>query len=302
MTKILASLALLSLLIAPARAADLSGKTPVRTVSIGDVTIEIAGSDGASVAQIAASNGAAAGNGLFILGATYNSSLPTNTSGRSVTLQTDVNGRLLVTQDASAGALLTNLTKVGGSSVALGSTTGSASIPVVIASDQGNLPSNIKQVNGSTLSLGQTTMANSLPVAIASNQGALSTTVGAPTGSSWNKAAVSNIAAAGTTAIACKTGITVSQATKPLQYVITAAGAVRCQLRYNDNGSFTNFTDVVVTPGQGTAVWTPPTGIIGLTTSATSTTQQYEANCTNFDAVAQDVGCTIVYCSAASGC
>lgn len=294
--------ALLLLCAGQVHAADLFGKTPVRTVLPTDAQVQIAGSDGASLAQIAASNTVAAGNGVFVLGAAYNSSLPTNTTGRAVALQTDINGRLIVTQDASAAALLTNLTKVGGSSVALGQAAMTASFPVVLSSDQTNVPGNLKQVNGSTISLGQTTASASLPVVIASNQGALSVTPGAPTGSSFNNPAVTNIAAAGTSAIVCKSGLVISQPTKPLQFTISAPGAVRCQLRFNDNTAMTNFASVVTSPGDPTIVWTPPSGIVGLTTSSTVTTLQYEANCTNFDAVAQDVSCTVVYCQAASGC
>lgn len=294
--------AVLPIVEGPAHATDIYGRQPVRTVNASDVQTQITGADGSSLAQVAASNGAAAGNGLFVLGAVYTAALPTNTTGRAVSLQTDINGRLLVTQDASAGALLENLTKVGGSSIALGSTTSSASLPVVIASDQANVPANIKQVNGSTLSLGQTTKSASLPVALASDTGTLAVTQGAPTGSSFNNPSVTNIAAAGTSAIVCKSGLAISQPTKPLMFTISAPGAVRCQLRFNDNSSMTNFASVVTSPGYPTVAWTPPSGVVGLTTSSTVTTLQYEANCTNFDSVAQDVSCSVVYCQAASGC
>ncbi len=293
MRRLLLALTLLPLFTGSAYAADVFGKEPVRTVAIGDVTVELAGADGSSVVQIAASNGAAAGNGLYVLGGVYLSSIPTLTTGRSAAITLDVGGRALVA--TSGNSLSSNLAQVNGSTLSatnpvFSQLTDGASVYVGAKTSQ--LPS----------TLGQTTMASSLPVTIASNQSTLNVTQGAPTGSTWNKATVSNIAAAGTTAIVCKSGIAVSQPTKPLQYVISAPGAVRCQLRYNDNGSFTNFTDVVVTPGAATVSWSPPSGIVGLTTSATSTTQQYEANCTNFDAVAQDIGCTVVYCSAASGC
>ncbi len=288
------ALALLSVLMAtPARAADVFGVQPTK---LADSTTP------ANMAQIAASNGVAAANGLFVLGAVYNSALPTNTSGRSVALQTDINGRLIVTQDPSAAALASNITKIGGSSLALGQTTMSASLPVVIASDQSNLPSNVKQINGSTLSLGQTTMSASLPVTMASNQGSISVTSGAPSGSSFNVATTVNIAASGSSTIVCKSGLSVSQPTKPLQFTISAPGAVRCLLQFNDNSSITKFASVVTSPGYPTVVWTPPSGIVGLTTSSTVTTLQYEASCTNFDSAAQDVSCAVVYCQSASGC
>jgi hypothetical protein len=55
----------------------------------------------------------------------------------------------------------TNLLQVGGSSIALGQTTMSASLPVAIASNQSNLPNNITQIVGATPSA-----SNSLPVQI----------------------------------------------------------------------------------------------------------------------------------------
>lgn len=294
MKKLLA-FAVLIAFAAPADAADTFGKTVVKTAGAADVQAQITGSDGSSLAQVAASNGAAAGNGLFVLGAVYNSSLPSNTSGRAVALQTDINGRLIVTQDASAGLLSMNLQKVLGATLAANNpvfTQLSDGAAVYVGAKTGQLPS----------ALGQNTMANSLTVAIASNQSTLAVTSGAPSGSSFNNPAVTNIAAAGTSAIVCKSGLAVSQPTKPLQYVISAPGAVRCQLRYNDNSSMTNFASVVTTPGAPTVIWVPPSGIVGLTTSSTSTTQQYEANCTNFDAVAEDVSCAVVYCQSAAGC
>lgn len=61
-----------------------------------------------------------------------------------------------------------NITKVGGSTLALGQTTASASIPVVLASDQTGL--NVSKIGGSALALGQLTMAASIPVVLASDQ------------------------------------------------------------------------------------------------------------------------------------
>lgn len=300
--KWLAAVALLALVASDAQAADTFGKTPVKTSAASDVQAQISGSDGVSLAQVAAANGAAAGNGLFVLGAVYNSSLPSFTSGRSVALQTDVNGRLIITQDASAGKLAMNLAQVGGSAITLGSAVGSSSLPVVIASDQGNLPGNLKQVNGSSISLGQTTMSASLPVTLASNQSNVNVSLGAPSGSSFVRNAATNIAAGSTATIVCKSSIAVSTPTKPLQWTITSAGAVRCVHQYNDNASLTKFTDVATSPANMTVIWTPPTGIVGLTTSSTSTTQQYESVCTNFDSTAQDVYCDLIFCSSATGC
>lgn len=66
-----------------------------------------------------------------------------------------------------------NLNQVGGVSIALGQTTKSASLPMTLASDQGDLPANITKVGGAALALGQTTKSASVPVALASDQGNL---------------------------------------------------------------------------------------------------------------------------------
>lgn len=265
------TLALLSVYLAlpsTALAADVFGKQPVKTVAIGDVTIELAGGDGSTVAQVAASNGAAAGNGLFVLAGVANSTLPSLTAGRAAGASIDLGGRMYVTGDASMTALLANITKV----------------------------------SGSTLSLGQTTMSASLPVVLASNQSTLAVTSGAPSGSGFLRNAATNIGSGASSTIVCKSGLSVSQPTKPLQYIITSGGAVRCTLQFNDNATLTKFADVATAPGDMTVVWTPPSGVVGLTTSSTVTTLQYEAACTNFDSVAQDVYCSVSYCQSASGC
>jgi hypothetical protein len=64
----------------------------------------------------------------------------------------------------------TNLAQVGGANVALGSTTGANSIPVVIASDQGDVPVNIDKYGGTATTLGQKASAASIPTVIASDQ------------------------------------------------------------------------------------------------------------------------------------
>jgi len=70
-----------------------------------------------------------------------------------------VAGTVAVTQ--STTPWVDNLTQVGGSAIALGQTTMSASLPVAIASNQSNLPSNITQIVGAAPSA-----SNSLPIQI----------------------------------------------------------------------------------------------------------------------------------------
>ena len=56
-----------------------------------------------------------------------------------------------VTANAGSGTFGTNVAQVGGSPVGLGQTTMSASLPVVIASNQSTVPANIAQLNGSAM-------------------------------------------------------------------------------------------------------------------------------------------------------
>jgi hypothetical protein len=77
---------------------------------------------------------------------------------------------------ASDDTVNVDLDSVSGSPLALGQSTLSASIPVAIASDQTAIDSNIAEVNGTAISLGQTTSAASFPVVIASDQSAIPVT------------------------------------------------------------------------------------------------------------------------------
>lgn len=77
--------------------------------------------------------------------------------------------------EATESVIVTNLEAVGGSALALGQTTKSASLPVTLASDQGELATNVAEIGGAAIALGQTTKSASLPVTLASDQGAVST-------------------------------------------------------------------------------------------------------------------------------
>jgi hypothetical protein len=92
-------------------------------------------------------------------------------SGESQTIQT-IAGAVVANQGtANAVPWNENLTKVGGAEIALGQAAKAASLPVTIASDQGNIPENLAQVGGAAIALGQAAKAASLPVTIASDQG-----------------------------------------------------------------------------------------------------------------------------------
>jgi hypothetical protein len=150
-------------------------------------------------------------------------------------------------------------------------------------------------------SLGQQTAANSVSVVLASNQPTLPVAQGAPTGAANAMGTQTSIASSGTTAIACATGLTVSTPMKLYRVRVSGAAMARCVVRYNNNGSFTNWVNLMTSPAKPTDEATLPAGFVGLTTGSTGT-QAIEANCTNFDAAAQDFNCDVSYCIAASGC
>lgn len=292
-------IAAFALLLLPslAQAADTLGKQAVRTQSAGDVTTTLSdGTTPTNLAQVVASNGATAGNGLFVLGAVYNSSLPSLTSGRATALQTDSNGRLIVTQDASAAALATNLAKVNGAAL-------SASNPVIAQLSDGAATYTGAKSSQLPAAIGQTTKAASMSVALASDQGTLAVSQGAPSGAAGTySGSQTNIASAGTSALVCKGSLATSTPLKLYKVIVAGSAAARCTVRYNDNGSFTNWGSIQTSAQAPNGVFDCIAGFCGLTTSSTSTTQQIEANCTNFDAAAQDFSCSVQYCQAASGC
>jgi hypothetical protein len=83
-----------------------------------------------------------------LVAGTYNTSLPTLTAGEQGSLQLDSSGRLIISPLSSSSTVtalqgttpwVENLTQVGGSAIALGQTTMSASLPVTIASNQSAL-------------------------------------------------------------------------------------------------------------------------------------------------------------------
>lgn len=287
-------LALVVLLVsAQAFAADTIGKTAVRTNAKTDVQAQLAGADGSTLGQVSANNTAQSTGGLWVLPAIVQSALPTySTNGNMVGLTVDASGQLYVRMAANSSV---NATQINGT--AISATNGMPSqltdgTAVYVGAKTGQLPS----------ALGQGTMAASVSVAIASNQSAISVTQGAPSGVFTTRATPVNIAAAGTTALVLKSGLAVSQPLKMYSVTLSSAALMRCTVRYNDNGSFTNWGDVVLSPAEPTVTLPCPAGFCAMTTSATSTTQQFEANCTNFDSAAQDIGGNVSGCQAASGC
>lgn len=278
-----------------ALAADTLGKTPVKTLSKTDVQVQPTGADGATLANIQANNTAiGSGGGIQEISGLVNSSLPTYSAGNIAMPSIDTGGRTYMTTDAATN-LRSNITQVQG---AVPSATNALFMTLTdgttayTGAKTGQLPS----------ALGQTTMAGSTSVVLASNQSVISVTQGAPTGAATNRATPVNIASAGTTAIVCKGSLAVSQPLKLYQVHITSQSPVRCVIQYNDNATITKWGDAMTSAASPMATFACPGGFCALTTSATATTQQIEANCTNIDTVANDVGCDTSYCQAASGC
>jgi len=92
---------------------------------------------------------------------------------------TDLTTFTAVSLDAKLpGAILFATTGTGTkpTPLLLGQVTKANSLPVTLASDQGNLPVNVTQIGGAALAFGQSTMAGSIPVALASNQSSIPVT------------------------------------------------------------------------------------------------------------------------------
>lgn len=269
MKRLALCLALLSA--SPALAADSVGKTAVRTVAKTDAQVQKSGADGTTLNQTSPNNTAQGGAGTggdFVLPAIVQSSLPTySTNGNLVGLTVDASGRLYVVTDSTV-----------------------------------TTATNVKQVNGTTVDTNTgNASAGTQRVVLASNQPTVPVSQGAPSGAATNRATPVSIASAGTTAITCVGSLTVSQPVKVYSVTITGAAMARCTVRYNNNTTMTNFADVVTSPATPTVQWSCPAGFCAVTAGA-SGTQAVEINCTNFDAAAQDFGCAVSYCSAASGC
>lgn len=141
-------------------AAALSGAWPVE-ITDGTNVLGTAGHPLFVQGTVTASNpsvgltGATAPTSATEIGGVFNTALPTYTNGQLGQFQIDANGRILVGSIASAlpaggntigavtqasGPWTMNLTQVGGSAIALGQTTMSASLPVAIASNQSAIP------------------------------------------------------------------------------------------------------------------------------------------------------------------
>lgn len=237
---------------------------------------------------------------LSVAVASNQSALPTNI--------TQVNGAALsatnpVFSQLTDGAAVYVGTKTGQLPTALGQQTMAASVGVVIASNQSTLPFNDAQIAGTTTDVNTgNASAGTQRVVIASNQPTIPVTQGVLSGMSDSLGTTVNIGSGATSTVVCKGTLTVSQPLKLLRARVSGAAMARCTLEYNDNATLTKWASLVTSPATPWAEFACPYGSCALTTSATATTQQIEAVCTNFDSVAQDFTCDVSYCQAASGC
>lgn len=271
-----------------------AGKTQVRTGSKSDVQAQITDQGGTTLLNVQGNNSApGAGGGAEVLIGNVQTSAPSYTSGNLGLPWLDTSGRQYVTTDGAA-TLRNNLVQINGAAPSATNPMPSQltdGTTAYVSAKTGQLPS----------ALGQSTKAGSVSITIASDQGTLPVSQGAPTGAANAMGTQTNIASAGTTAIACATGLTASTPMKLYRVRVSGAAMARCVIRYNNNGAFTNWVNLMTSPSKPTDEATLPAGFVGLTTGATGT-QAIEANCTNFDAAAQDFNCDVSYCIAASGC
>lgn len=82
---------------------------------------------------------------------TFSGAAPTSACQFNTTLPTLGSGTARLPQCDTNGVLLSDVNRIGGSALALGQTTMSASLPVAIASNQSNIPFNATQWGGTNL-------------------------------------------------------------------------------------------------------------------------------------------------------
>ena len=210
----------------------------------------------------------------------------TTQSLQAGTWTTNIGNQATVTAIIS-GTPEVNVTQVAGAAVALGSTTGASSFPVVIASDQATFTvraieagtwtvqalqsgapwsENITQVGGLAIALGSATGASSFPVVIASNQATLTTVIAAGTQAIGTVSALQS----GAWSIAGAGG-TVSLGGGTASIVLTAGAAAIGTVSALQSGAWTVAANVTgFTPGgsYATANFTATSGTVSLPTGA----------------------------------
>jgi hypothetical protein len=277
-----------------ALASDVLGgaKQQVRTGAKNDVQVQLSDSAGVNLAAVLANNTALA-NGLQVLMLNVETSAPSYSAGSAAMPWGDTAGRQIVATNSNS--LSSNVAQVNGAAL-------SATNPVFVQLSNGAATYTGPASTQLPASLGQTTMANSLPVTLASNQGNVSVTTGYPTGFATAVGTQATIASAGTTAIACASSLATTTPTKLFRVRVTGAAMMRCTARYNNNGAFTNAGVLMLSPATPNAEINFGSQAPAAVTTGSTGSQQWEVNCNNFDAASQDVNVDCGYCIGASGC
>lgn len=102
---------------------------------------------------------------------TSNTSLATIATNTPTVGQKTMAGSVPVAIASDQGDLGVNIDKYGGTATTLGSKVSASSMPVVIASDQADVPINIDKVGNTAITLGQKMASSSFPVTLASDNG-----------------------------------------------------------------------------------------------------------------------------------
>ena len=172
-------------------------------------------------------SGASNANNPVKLGGVYNSTQPTVTTGQIVDLQTSARGAQIV----STGIDTFNVTV--NTAIATGANTIGA-----VTQASGPWTSNITQIGGSSLALGQAVMASSIPVVLSSNQSSLGVTLPA---NNTTMVGVTSPGGTSTTAIAAAATNTVvkSGAGRLCRVLVTTSGTAAITFYDNATGGAT---------------------------------------------------------------
>lgn len=162
----------------------IGGTNLVDSAGTNKASISAAGAvkvDGSAVTQ------PVSGTGSFTVAQSTAASLNT-----TATIQATTGTSLAADQTNSELRVSNYVTKTtaGDTALTLGQATKANSLPITIASDQGNIAQNLAQVGGSAIALGSALSASSLPVVVASDQASISVKqgVGASAGTNWRMA------------------------------------------------------------------------------------------------------------------
>jgi len=192
------------------------------------------------VAGMVASGSANANNPVKIGGA-FNTTQPTVTNGQAVDAQYSARGAAIVTTGVDTFNVTINAAIPAG-----GNTIGA------VTQASGPWTSNITQVGGSSLALGQTTMSASVPVAFASNQSSLGVTLPANNTTMIGVVSPGGISTSAIAAAATNT-VVKSGAGRLCRVMITTSGTAALTFYDNATGGSTTGNILGVIPANAAA-------------------------------------------------